>query len=178
MGFKDFDDENNNSSEDCNYYKLSFQPFYSKLEGKQAGRNKICIYIVNLCPKKFRGKHIIHTLLLTRFLINTQEKKKTDDWGWVGGDLKKTHYPTWIFCEKDGTFKKCKFLYLLFTINTALLTLWTKVFNGEHLSHENGRFAGGKRQHSMKSGSTTAVLSRAAQDLPGFITEVLWNVIR
>lgn len=76
MGFKDFDDENNNNSEDCNYYKLSFQQFYSKLEERQTCKNKICIYIANHCPKKFSSKHIIHTLLLTRFLINTQKKKR------------------------------------------------------------------------------------------------------
>lgn len=60
----------------CNYYKLSFQQFYSKLEEKQVYKNKICIYIANCCPKKFRGKHIIHTLLLTRFLTNTQGGKR------------------------------------------------------------------------------------------------------
>lgn len=105
MGFKDFDDENNNNSEDCNYYKLSFQRFYSKLEERQTCKNKICIYIANHCPKKFSGKHIIHTLLLTRFLINTQKKK---DRGW-GKELKNTHHPIWIFCEKDGTFKDANF---------------------------------------------------------------------
>lgn len=70
--FKDFDDENNNNYEDCNYYKLSFQQFYSKLKEEQTYKNKICIHVTSYFPKKFRSKHIIHTLLLTRVLTNTQ----------------------------------------------------------------------------------------------------------
>jgi hypothetical protein len=48
----------------------------------------------NISQRNFVYQHIINRLLLTRFLISTQDKKREN--------LKKAHYPIWIFYEKDG----------------------------------------------------------------------------